>query len=835
MQRSTNNSSNPIPTESNKSQIEDTQSNKKKEQILQKYKSGKLGGSEISDNRSEEIGITKDEFKRVYNESKDKFNKAKRGISKKERKVDKRQTEINRREREIAEAERRINKAVRKHDEKVKGKETDDIKIVKSKKKDVRISIQKPTESDSRVVIERYADYRPSDQQKYFPTPNGVDINGERNGLGVVIPFFNEPSHELQQTLHSLQNAWIYNKKINKKWKDEKMHLLIIQDGWHKADHSMKEYIKRLFPKKISGKDWWDYYPEFKDYEKERDGSITFVLRIKDYSPVIINPQSAFEGKREFMSITLIIKIDNRRKHNSHEWFMHKNGFGQAIHAKYLFMTDAFTLFNDTCLFHLIKQMDNDNNLSAVTGRQRVMTREQQGTYESMFSFAHVLRNIQMFDFELSNSVYNGAFSLGGFLPVIPGPCGMYRAKHLLQDAVRDWYFGVVNSDPNNTGSVLGNLKIAEDRVLSSAAVLKTDKETSMAFNPLAIFYFEAETDLRNFMFQRRRWINGSVAGYIYLLFMGFSHFKDWNASFIRKFYIWFLLFSQFIIYCMVGVSPGILLRALYYGIDYMLGIGGIEPAWELIVVAVVLWIIYGLHIFIHHKYRFNYGIIYFLVFLSLCISVTSIGSVIHYIFFYNGGDVIQNIIDRGYPMYVGLFAVFMPFILSFMLAGRAHSTLYMIKSFLHYILLIPLVVAWFGSYAYSRTWDMSWGNRPTGKLDVSKDQRKNMVRKFKEDSVKLVILSAFLNIGIFFVPLEGQLYLMSTFFTIASVQMIFSLIFMCAKISYKCYFCRKNKDIDSMTTKKEKELEYIKTVMLEKVVVDGIPIMMNGHPITHD
>ena len=33
-----------------------------------------------------------------------------------------------------------------------------------------------------------------------------------------------------------------------------------------------------------------------------------------------------------------------------------------------------------------------------------------------------------------------------------------------------------------------------------------------------AVFYFEAETDLRSLVLQRRRWLNGTNAGYIYIL-----------------------------------------------------------------------------------------------------------------------------------------------------------------------------------------------------------------------------------------------------------------------------------------------------------------------------
>ena len=50
-----------------------------------------------------------------------------------------------------------------------------------------------------------------------------------------------------------------------------------------------------------------------------------------------------------------------------------------------------------------------------------------------------------------------------------------------------------VSTTADQTGWILGNLKIAEDRVLSYAAVLKTREETFMKFVTNSIFYFESE------------------------------------------------------------------------------------------------------------------------------------------------------------------------------------------------------------------------------------------------------------------------------------------------------------------------------------------------------
>ena len=74
--------------------------------------------------------------------------------------------------------------------------------------------------------------------------------------------------------------------------------------------------------------------------------------------------------------ITLLVKRDNRRKHNSHEWFFGHNGFAENTNARYLLATDAFTLFAPSSVWYLIHYMDQHERCSVSTGQQRVMSRK---------------------------------------------------------------------------------------------------------------------------------------------------------------------------------------------------------------------------------------------------------------------------------------------------------------------------------------------------------------------------------------------------------------------------------------------------------------------------
>jgi hypothetical protein len=152
--------------------------------------------------------------------------------------------------------------------------------------------------------------------------------------------------------------------------------------------------------------------------------------------------------------------------------------------------------------------------------------------------------------------------------------------------------------------------------------------------------------------------------------------------------------------------------------------------------------------------------------------------------------SIFISIYDGGPLIYMALFVFFGPFLLALLLSGRGHSFMYMIKSFIPYQLLLPMLIAWFGSYSFARVWDLSWGNRPSSELnDVNKDQREFMVTKFKEKNVKIIVVIIALNLIVFFIPLQGQMLIMGIFLAIASYQMILSLLFCIIKIFYKLRF----------------------------------------------
>lgn len=210
-----------------------------------------------------------------------------------------------------------------------------------------------------------------------------------------------------------------------------------------------------------------------------------------------------------------------------------------AAHAKacncdFAFMTDCGTGFDKDCLYFLLKPMLEDRSIGVTSGYQRGMSAEMQGcgTHEWWHNPVNfILRQGQIFDHELAYSSSKGLHNRLGFLPVVPGPCGLYRYECLgsLHSGVMREYFELTTRKLETSDLILGNTQLAEDRFPPILMTLQTttqckNKEGTIASCPRAhfvadsIYYFEAEIPLESLVKQRRRWNNGAFFSAIWFL-----------------------------------------------------------------------------------------------------------------------------------------------------------------------------------------------------------------------------------------------------------------------------------------------------------------------------
>jgi cellulose synthase/poly-beta-1,6-N-acetylglucosamine synthase-like glycosyltransferase len=537
--------------------------------------------------------------------------------------------------------------------------------------------------------------------------------------MTVIVPFFNEPREEMERTLMSLGEQTPDLEMLG-----IRVHILLVGDGWFKAHPSTQQYLAKLFcidnlaehfkeskeskeakqvktvvvqrhkgilsSQPLDSKDSKDS-KDLKDWKNENNGPELVPISIKTRS----GPVKLF--------LSLLYKADNRRKHNSHGWFL--SAFASRYRSDYVFLTDCGTLFSRHCLLHLVHQLATDPELSAVSGKQRVMTAEQQGN-ENETLLQRISRAAQLYDYESSTAAYTGAFSALGMLPVIPGPCGLYRYDSVRESAI-PYYLETLHRDPNEMELVDATLALAEDRILSYAAVTR-GKAPAMktAFVPEAIFYFEAETEPSKLLTQRRRWINGTIAGYIWLL-QNVHLLVDCGLNVVQKGGLILLIACQLVMYVMMALAPALFTITLRLALR--------EQIWHLSeMTQQAVWGSYGLlyviFVLLHARLSGTKKVIDTLYHLAVIVNMAMMTFII----------VWQILIDISYGFTLSLIFILanaaFPFLLA--LIHSPLSFLYMLQSFVPFLLYLPTMIVYFGAYSFARVHDLSWGNRPSENVE---------------------------------------------------------------------------------------------------------------------
>ena len=512
-------------------------------------------------------------------------------------------------------------------------------------------------------------------------------------------------------------------------------HFCLLQDGWPVASASMRKYCATLFSQYDRSQDlqdilpsddeeidleaqtqwndadqcgdWRSRIPDHKlTLEEKRHGLhrrtyvLEYVKKVRGSNDLVACPAPHGPMKGEF--ITLVIKGDNRRKHNSHRWFF--DGYCKERRPDFTFTTDTGTGFDKNCMGTLYRYLLDENNSQCVgvTGRQRVMQATMQGSRDGMLDA--YLRQVQSADYESAYAMSTGAYTLFGLLPVLPGPCALLRFR-AIEEKVLPYYFETAEAHIEQTGMILGNLKIAEDRIVSYATVLKSDIPGAYtAWVPDATFYFQAETDMEPFIAQRRRWLNGTLCGYIYLAIQ--KPRLLWGAKSIscfRAFFLHFLLLCQLLTFFITFLSPAITLIGLHFALPFFFHDAHIMNN-TFFYLSVATWVLFAAVHAVPKWQKFNMAL--FLILFVFNLATISLNIAAFVIFYLRK----ENPLDLLFWLVVGVAALpfFIAFIHDWISLGR------LIVSMIPYYIFLPTFVGGFIVYAAARTWDLTWGNRVT-------------------------------------------------------------------------------------------------------------------------
>jgi len=502
------------------------------------------------------------------------------------------------------------------------------------------------------------------------------------------------------------------------------------------------------------------------------------------------------------LNISLVLKLNNRQKHNTHEWIL--NGFARDLDASRVFLGDTGTLYSHKCVYRLARYMEDNRGTAAVTGRQRVMSPQQQKSgQERWYSLARLYRLAQCYDYESSFAAFMGSFHMAGMLPVMPGPCVMLWRTPATRAALQ-WYFDMVHMRPEDQDMVSAQCLLAEDRWLNYGLALVGERPHFTALVPDAIFWFAAETELKVLAFQRRRWINGTWSGYYYLGLLHPEVIFQSPHPLWRKVVLWLLIMCQLLMFLVVGVSPALFLISLRLSLGILWPLMGATTG----VYTDVLWgiaVLSYLAFVVRHRFvPFDAFLFYWMLAVNaatvvLAFSLTALAVARAELASPVPVFTWQPLASQSFLYYlvllIGVGTLFPMFIAIF---TGGWSVWYMLKSIVPFYLFLPTMVSSFGAYSVAQTHNTSWGNRPPSQLAqgaFATEETKAKIEKaqvrLREQSQAMCGVLVMLNLAIIALVLTAvniygiMLYIAIFVFCASIVQMLVSFAF------FVCYAAR--------------------------------------------
>lgn len=564
-------------------------------------------------------------------------------------------------------------------------------------------------ESSSSVLsVKSFEHYKPMEGTEYFRSKVEAPKHYPTFIAGVV--FYNEDVAEVKRTLNSL------GEQLSQIRDACKTQAIIVGDGVKQMQGNTADYLFSIFCNTDEEVHVWKSMME--DLRSSRNKTYVIQRNIpSDNSLCCVK-----FGKYQY-PLTLVLKSENRRKHNSQEWIL--NSFAtQAFtnvtevteehqddfHSHYILMTDCGTLFESHCIYRLLRYLIKHPKCVGTTARQRVMTAEEQdlSEQEGWFSFAKYLRLVQLADYEVSYATYTGAFSAAGCLPVLPGPCAMFRYSGLLArriskdiengkgESALEHYNNLVDTSIHNTNICMENVKLAEDRIPSYAVVTHGEPGAYTTWVDGAVFKFQAETSLEKLILQRRRWINGALSCYVWNCLLHPGLIMGSQQNFFRKCLILLLYWLQFINYIFAMCTYGVMAGSLYISV---VSLFDLETEIALTITVAYLFIV-AIHFIVHYFYVFSRVLTHFaIVFNAVTLGFIVSGFVYEII---DWGGLSNYTLGRSMIVYSAIVIVSVPFVMA-LVSLNLKSAVYVLLSFIPYWLFLPTLVGTFVMYSVAR------------------------------------------------------------------------------------------------------------------------------------
>lgn len=440
--------------------------------------------------------------------------------------------------------------------------------------------------------------------------------------------------------------------------------------------------------------------------------------------------------KDTFLNLIFCVKHENKRKLNTHKWFL--EGFCKRIDPLYIALLDVGTRPRAKGLYYLFKAMHYDRRVAGCCGE-----------IIPQYSFCNILVLAQMVEYKASHIFDKAVESHIGYISVLPGAFSAYRWECINKPELMNIYFKSQRKN-QKLDMFQANMYLAEDRILCLELMCQTNRANILRYVKESVAETDVPETLNELLAQRRRWINGSWFSMIYSI----RRCNKINTSgHDRKTKILFKLLM--IYYSLASLFSWLLVGSLYY--SFTLSIEELaksklfdNPCAVEFFTQPILFLYTGMLLIalicsFSVKPRKVENLFWWMsVILS---SLTSFNIILILWNFINRDDQIFIYGQNYFLVVKNLMIISIPgsFALLILLSclNSPKESLKFIYGVPSYFFVMGIYFNVFTIYAISNTHDCSWGNRPD-KLTAEESQ---LVFKYKNERTRWVLVWLFSNL----------------------------------------------------------------------------------------
>lgn len=522
-----------------------------------------------------------------------------------------------------------------------------------------------------------------------------------RPRLMICITLYNEGPQQLKKTLHKLANNLAYLQQRHQAptaadgkaalasafhgdevWKN--VLVCIVADGRENINDKMLDYLEAI-----------GLYDE--DLLTINSAGIDAQVHLFEHTL-----QLSAKNK-SLLPIQAVFALKERRasKLDSHHWYF--NAFAEQIQPEYTAVLDVGTMLTKAAIFHVLCSFETNRQLGGACGQLAVD--------EPLKNLSNWVVSAQHFEYKISNLLDKSLESCFGYISVLPGAFSAYRYE-AIRGAPLDAYFQTLNVDLDVLGPFIGNMYLAEDRILGFEMLARQGCNWTMHYVKDAVARTDVPDDLVSLIAQRRRWLNGAFFATVFSIWNWGRVYSESSHSVPRKIAL-FVLYVYNLIYTVFGFFlPANVYLALYFIVFQ----GFQQNRWVFLDTSD-----YSQTVLNASVYLFNlvylFGIITLLI-IGLGNNPKHMKLTYYFVAAVFGAVMmLSSLVGLGIffssPATVHSIVVSVLTIGVYFIGAAIHGDLHHIfMTFTHYTALIPTFVNIFTVYSFCNLQDLSWGTK---------------------------------------------------------------------------------------------------------------------------